>query len=184
MATLVGAGTSVSAAQGPRIKGDRLPFNLHDLEGNRVTSEDPRFEGKVVLVDLWGTWCPPCLTEIPTFNELHARYSAQGLVIVGVAFEYESDADERRRKLSEFVAAYGLNYLVLDGGPVDDAGKALPTIVDLRGFPVEVYVDRAGAVVESRYGYGYKEKWARKLEERIVALLAAPAPKTDPPASP
>ena len=72
-----------AAAEGPHVVGRTLPYQVHDLDGNVVESSDPRFRGKVVLVDLWGTWCPPCITELPTFIDLQSRYGEQGLVRIG-----------------------------------------------------------------------------------------------------
>ena len=57
--------------------------------GNEVALAD--YQGKVLLVDLWGTWCPPCVSEIPTLIDLQERLGDRGLVIVAIAFE---DADE------------------------------------------------------------------------------------------
>ena len=164
----------------PYIEGDRLEFAFDDLDGRPVRSSDSRFEGKVLLVDLWGTWCAPCLSEIPTFVDLQERLGDEGLVIVGVAFEgeeeQEEEAQKRRAYLKEFVAEHGINYLVLDGRAPRDSDEALPGLKNVRGFPVEILVGRDGRVVDIRNGYGYKKRWARELERELTELLQAPAP--------
>ena len=163
--------TAIAAAKEPSVDGDRLVFALSDLDGNAVTSSDRRFDGKVVYVTIWGTWCPPCRTEIPTFNKLQDRYGDDGLVIVGIAFERGSNVDSRRRKLRKFSEKYDINYLVLDGGDTSQFEAALPMMRDVGGFPVEMLIDRSGRVVECRNGYGYKGRWARKLKKEIKHLL-------------
>jgi len=62
--------------------------------------------------------------------------------------------------------------LVLDGGQPDKFEAALPSVTNVRGFPVEILVDRGGGVVVSRNGYGFKKKWAAKLRREIEALLS------------
>lgn len=155
----------------PRVDGARLEFRLPDLDGNLVGSDDPRFEGKVILVELWGTWCPPCLTEIPTLIDLQKRHGERGLIVLAIAFEEREDAGERRKALRAFSEAHRINYLVLDGGSTSDFETALPAVRNVRGLPVEIIVDRQGRVVTSRNGYGYKKRWARKLERELVELL-------------
>ena len=163
------------AGKQPVVEGGRVDFRLPDLHGKVVSSEDPQFAGKVLLVDLWATWCPPCITEIPTLIDLQARYGETGLVIVAIAFEAEEQEEERHARLREFVAQRGVNYLVLDGGPPEDFETALPSVKNVRGFPVEILVDRSGQVAAARNGYGFKKKWAAKIEREIGALLNEPA---------
>jgi len=159
-------------AREPSVKGDSLVFALHDLEGNVVASSDERFKGKVVFVTIWGTWCSPCISEVPTFIDLHDRYVEDGLVILAIAFEREKAVDVRREGLRRFSREHEINYLVLDGGATSDFSTALPMIEHVKGLPIEIIIDRAGVVVESRNGYGYKKKWARKLEKELKKLLA------------
>ncbi len=165
--------TLPALAKQPVVKGGNLEFRLPDLAGAPVASTDARFAGKVVLVDLWATWCPPCLSEIPTLVELQERYGGQGFVLVAIAFETE-DVDRRRTRLRKFVTAQGINYLVLDGGPPDGFAAALPTVKNVKGFPVEILIDRNGQVRSARNGYGYKKKWAKRLKREIEALLGEP----------
>lgn len=168
---MLAATLPTSAAKQPRVEGERLEFRLHDLEGNEVNSSDGRFNDKVLLIDLWGTWCPPCLSEIPTLVELQEHYGDRGLLIVAIAFEGDDDPETRRAYLREFVAEQGINYLVLDGGPPEDFESALPSVRNVRGFPVEILIDRSGKVVEARNSYGFKKGWVKKLTRDLEALL-------------
>jgi thiol-disulfide isomerase/thioredoxin len=162
---------ALAAAGDPSIEGDEWTFAFPDLEGRTVSSSDPELRDKVLLVDLWGTWCPPCVSEIPTFIDLQERLGERGLVIVAIAFESDEDVQARRERLREYVAHYGINYLVLDGGSPEVFGEALPELKNVRGFPIEIVLDREGGVVDVRNGYGYKKRWARKLEGELVELL-------------
>ena len=164
-----------AAAKQPWVEGEQLEFELPDVHGQLVSSADERFLGKVVLVDLWATWCPPCISEIPTFIALQKEFGERGLVVVAIAFEGEDRPEARRRRLQEFIAEHGINYLVLDGGVPEHFENALPAVRNVRGFPVEILIDRAGRVTADRNGYGYKKRWARKLRREIESLLGEPA---------
>lgn len=169
--SLAGCATS-GGGKGPRVEGDRLGFSLQDLEGKRVTSLDEQFRGKVVLVAAWGTWCPPCLSEIPTYNDLNNRFGNAGLEIVAIAFEKEADPKARLNHLQDFVSEHEINYLVLDGGTTEDFVTSLPGVDDVEGLPVEILISRDGMVVDARHGYGYSAKWALDLENRLTELLS------------
>jgi thiol-disulfide isomerase/thioredoxin len=167
---LVGSPPTASTKQ-PVVEGEVLTFRLSDLEGDIVSSAAEPFENRVVLVTLWGTWCPPCVSEIPTLNRLQRAYAEAGLVVVAIAFEKEPNPDVRRRLLRDFVAQHRIRYSVLDGGTTDEFSKALPQVNNVKGLPVEIIIDRTGTVADCRSGRGYSKAWARKLEKRLVALL-------------
>jgi thiol-disulfide isomerase/thioredoxin len=172
----------VSGSQGrkrPSVDGGKLTFKLHDLDGNAVTSKDERFKGKVVFVDLFGTWCPPCLRAIPTFRDLQAKYGDQGFMMLGIAFEYGDNAEERRSYLQGFTRHNGIDYLVLDGGGPGRFATALPGLRGVKGLPVEILIGRDGTVIDARNGYVDKKRWAEEVEARIVEAL-----KAKPPAGP
>ncbi len=156
----------------PEVNGDVLEFNLPDLQGNIVSNVDSLFVDKVVFITIWGTWCPPCRSEIPTFINLQKKYKEAGLVILAIAFEKIEDGNVRRENLRSFVDEQNINYLVLDGGDVSEFSNALPQIEDVDGLPIEIFINRTGKVVETRNGYGYTESWAEELEENLQNLLA------------
>ena len=110
----------------PTIIGDTLEFTLRDFDGNEVRHTDVRFKGKVVLVDIWGTWCPPCRDAVPNLVDMQEKYSDAGPVIVGVAFEDSEDPEERRERVMKFVDEYRVNYLMLDGTQAGSVSEAFP----------------------------------------------------------
>jgi len=156
----------------PEVNGDVLEFNLPDLQGNIITNMDSIFVGKVIFITIWGTWCPPCRSEIPTFIYLQKKFKDEGLVILAIAFEKNKDNLARKEYLQNFVDEQKINYLVLDGGDTSEFSYALPQIEDVDGLPIEIFIDRAGKVVETRNGFGYSESWAEELEEDLQNLLA------------
>ena len=166
----------------PTVEGGVLSFKLHDLDGQPVTSDDDRFKGKVVFVDIFATWCPPCVRAIPTFSDLQMRYRNDGLVILGIAFEHGDNANGRRSYLRGFAGQNAINYPVLDGGTPEQFSTALPGVGNVRGFPIEILIGRDGAVLEARSANVYKKGWAEKLEARLVeALRIEPAETPSPP---
>ena len=80
-------------------------FNLEDLNGNEISLSD--FEGKVLFLNFWATWCPPCRAEIPDFIEVYNKYKDQGLAILGVSVDRIS-----ANKVEDFVIKNKMNYPV------------------------------------------------------------------------
>ncbi len=175
-ALVVASLVPAQAAKHPWVDEGRLEFRLPDLDGRFVNSSDARFEGKVVLVDLWATWCPPCVTEIPTLIEIQNEYADQGLIVVAIAFEADEQPEARRRHLEEFKAKHDITYLVLDGGHPNEIGSAIPAVRNVTGFPIEIFIDRSGQVTRTRNSYGFKKSWAKKLHREVENLLGEGRP--------
>lgn len=164
---------AAGCASGPRVETEILDFELPGLTGANYAASDKIFADKVLLVTLWGTWCPTCISEIPALNSLQARFGDEEFAVVAIAFERDADAGVRRRGLGAFVEQHEIDYLVLDGGATESFSSSLPMVKGVTGFPVEILIDRNGRVVECRNGYGYSKEWAQELEERIAGLLYA-----------
>ena len=93
------------------------------MEGKTVRSSD--FAGKVVVLDFWTTWCPPCRAEIPGFVELQKQYGDKGLVIVGVSLDQQGP-----EVVTPFMKQFSMNYPVVMG----DA-KIVQAFGGIRGIP-------------------------------------------------
>ncbi len=148
-------------------------FKLPDLDGKPLALAS--LKGKVVVVDVWGTWCPPCRAEVPHFVELQKTHGKQGLQIVGINYERAADPIPG---IKSFAKEYGINYPLVIG---DDATQE--KIPDFQAFPTTLFIDRKGEVRLVAVGARPQEY----LEAVINKLLAEPAPagskKTDTPAT-
>jgi thiol-disulfide isomerase/thioredoxin len=120
-------------------------FSFPDLDGRIVSNTDPRFQGKVVLVSISGSWCPNCHDEAPFLSELYKKYRAQGLEIVSLSFEEEAQLKNPVR-LRAFIKRYGIGYTVLLPGEPKDLNAKVPQGVNLSSFPTTFFLGRDGRV--------------------------------------
>lgn len=130
-------------------------FAFPDLEGQIVSLEDPRFDGKVVLVNIFGSWCPNCNDEAPFLAQWAHRYREQGLEIVGLAYEFSGDTDRDREMVRRFANRFGIDYPLLLAGTSDKkaAGETLPDLTSVVAFPTSVFIDRRGRVRRIHSGF-------------------------------
>lgn len=117
-------------------------FELPDTDGQRRRIS--ALQGRVIVLNFWATWCPPCVRELPMLADLERRYSAQGLSIVGVA---EDDADDVRA----FLQRYPTGYLQLISNPFGESISG--RYGNLRKvLPFTVVIDRRGLKVWQHFG--------------------------------
>lgn len=150
----------VSQDRGGGIKPlDRLPhFRLPDLDGQEVAVD--RWAGKVLVLNFWATWCPPCLRELPLFDELQRRHADAGLQVVGIAID-DKEAVEK------FLAEHGVSFPILLG---DGEAIALSRRLGnrLQGLPFTLIFDANGKRVHAHTG----EVTRADLAEHLEPLLA------------
>jgi peroxiredoxin len=115
-------------------------FELPDLHGQPHRLSDLR--GRVVFLNLWTTWCPPCREEMPAMEALHRRLRARGLVVLAV-----SQDTNGAEAVAPFVAEMGLSFPVL----LDPDGR-LSTRYGVTGYPETFIIDRNGNVVHHTIG--------------------------------
>ena len=120
-------------------------FSFPDLNGHVVSNADARFRGKVLVVEITGSWCPNCHDEAPFLAEMYRNYSRQGLEIVSLSFE-EADQLKDPARLRAFVKKYGLEFPVLLGGDPDEANAKLEQLVNWNTWPATLFIDRRGLV--------------------------------------
>jgi peroxiredoxin len=111
----------------------KADFRLADLEGKSWHLQD--LKGKVVLVNFWATWCPPCRKEMPDLQALYDKYKDQGLVVLSIS-------DEEAAKVSPFISDKKINYPVL----LDPGRKATEALI-VDGIPKSFVYDREGKLV-------------------------------------
>ena len=154
-----------------------LRFSASTLDGKTVTESDPRFKGKVVLLNIMGSWCPNCHDEAPFLEELYRTYRARGLQIVSLSFE---DAEQLKtaERLRAFIQAYGIDYTVLLGGEPSELGAKLPQAVNLNTWPATFFIGRDGLVRGAHAGFAGKatgiahQQLKAELRATVEKLLA------------
>jgi thiol-disulfide isomerase/thioredoxin len=155
-------------------------FAFPDLEGRTVTERDPRFRDKVVLVDIFGSWCPTCHDAAPELVRLYRRYHDQGLEIVGLAYEVTGDTAIDARQVRRYRRKFGIPFPLLLAG-INDTEAAATTLPQLRGFtsfPTTVFLGRDGRVRRVHAGFygpatgAQHERLIREFEREVERLLA------------
>lgn len=120
-------------------------FRFPDLNGRVVSDADARFQGKVLVVEITGSWCPNCHDEAPFLAEMYRKLGGQGLEVVSLSFE-EADQLKNPSRLRAFVKKYGLEFPVLLCGEPDEANTKLAQLVNWNTWPVTLFIDRHGKV--------------------------------------
>jgi thiol-disulfide isomerase/thioredoxin len=141
--------------------GERLrSFSLPGIEGAEPVTPGT-FRGRVLVVNFWGTWCKPCLEELPEFDQLYRRYRKHGMTLLAIATDEDAQAVKElvtKRKLGAKIALAGEAYAGQYGSPK---------------FPFTFVVDHKG-VIQASYR-GYKPECLGQLEADIRAQLEARA---------
>ena len=172
--------TDASQHTGVKNAAELFHFNFPDLSGKLVADNDPRFAGKVVLINISGSWCPNCHDEAPFLVELYRKYRAKGLEIVSLSFE-EADQLKNPERLRAFMKRYGIEYTVLLGGDTSEAKDKLSQASNWDAWPTTFFVGRDGKVRGAHAGFPSKasgELYAKAKEEftaKVEKLLAESA---------
>lgn len=136
------------------IGGEPIAIQGKDLNGRTISLE--QYKGKVVLIDFWATWCPPCRAEIPNVAEVYKKYKDRGFEVIGVSLDREVG------KLESYVKKNGINWPQIYDGV--DKKYPIARAYRVASIPYTVLIGRDGKIVAVRLR-------AHNLEESVVAAL-------------
>jgi peroxiredoxin len=130
-------------------------FVLTSLDGQQVRLS--QYRGKVVILDFWATWCPPCKLELPHFIELYKEFRQDGLEIIGVSLDRIG-----QQEVSAFVKEWKIPYTVVMGN-----GAVVKSYGGIRGIPTTFVIGKDGKIYRKYVGYRKKEVF----EKDVLKLL-------------
>lgn len=131
-------------------------MGLNLLNGGVLKLES--FRGKVLLVDFWATWCVPCLSEIPMFNQLKKDYQPKGVEVVAIALD-----DEGAAKVKPFLKAHPMDYTQVIG----DQNTPDAFNVDASTLPVTILIDKQGRIRFRHVGITKKEVFEGEINQLL-----------------
>lgn len=171
-ATAPATGTTRTAPDAASAPAPPLPANIanstiQSLDGDEFKLTD--YKGKVVVLDLWATWCGPCRDEIPALIELGKEYGARGVEIIGITTDKRTtpDADEATALVRDFAREFNINYKL--GWTNDDLDQLI--VFGGSSIPQTLVIGRDGAVVMHHAGFS-PARTPQKLRDAIEQALA------------
>lgn len=166
-----------------RVLEPRQPvsFRFPDVDGKVLSYDDPRFEDKVVLIELFGSWCANCNDAAPHLVDWYKRYRERGLEVVGLAFEHTGDVERDRRQVQLYAKHHKIDFPLLLAG-TSDLQQPLPDLSQVPVYPTLLFVGRDGLVKKIHSGFLgpsaglHYERQIAEMQADIEALLDASEP--------
>ncbi len=159
---------------------EKLAFSFPNLDSTLVSLEDARYQNKVVVVQLMGSWCPNCMDETLFFKDIYPRYQPRGLEIISLGYERDPGFAPASKRLLKVKQRLGIKWPMLVAGPANkaEAAETLPMLNHVMSFPTTIIIDRAGKVRNIHTGFSgpgtgvYYERFAEEFTTLVEKLLA------------
>ncbi|MFZ6014214.1 MAG: peroxiredoxin family protein [Bacteroidota bacterium] len=158
---------------------ERIDFSFPDVNGNKVTLNDEKYKSKVVILQLFGTWCPNCMDEtkflVPWYNENKDR----GVEIIGLAYERKDDFTYASGRVKKMIDKLNVKYDFVIAGTNDKekASETLPQLNRIAAFPTTIFIGKDGKVKKIHTGFAgpgtglYYDQFVQHFNETINELL-------------
>lgn len=136
---------------------DKVKFSFPNTDGEMVSLEDERFQDKVVLIQIMGTWCPNCLDETKYYTQYYKDNSEEPFEIVSLAFEYAPTKEKAMAAINKFKKAVEVPYPVLlaqfGTSSKTKANEKLPMLNHVLSYPTTIFIDKNGTVRRIHTGF-------------------------------
>lgn len=161
------------------MKGDQVHFKLKDLNGKEYTFPNEQTKGKVVIIQIMGTWCPNCMDETNFYKELYAAYHDKGLEVISIGYEAADAFEDQVKKIQTLKERHNLEFTFLVGGKAskDLASQQFEMLNEVISFPTSIYIGRDGQVKRIHTGFNgpgtgsYYEEYVQKTHALIQQML-------------
>lgn len=163
---------------------DRINFTFPDLKGKPISISDDKYKGKVVIVEIIGTWCPNCTDQTRFLSPWFSKNKHRGVEAIAVGFEQKDDLEYAKYTLGKLKEFYKIEYDILFGGLADKkiATEKFQGLNRMAAFPTTIIFDRSGKIREIYTGYTgditgkYYKNYVKKFNKVLDELIAEPNP--------
>ena len=133
----------------------RIHFELPGMDGSTVSLDDPEYQGKVIILQIFGTWCPNCMDETRFLSGWYNRNQHKGVEILAIAFERKDNFSYARERIERMKEKYNIHYDFLFGGKSDkeEVLCVLPMLNTMVSFPTTIFIDKRGKVRKIHTGF-------------------------------
>lgn len=159
---------------------ERLRLSLPDLNGGMVSLEDEKYKGKVLIIEILGSWCPNCIDQIEFLSPWFKANQHRGVAVIGVAFEAKDDIEYAKKTLSRLKNRYDIQYELLFAGKADNkvVAEKFDDLNTFLAFPTTIIIGRDGKVREIHTGFSGKgtgffyEEYVKKFNRDLDHLIS------------
>jgi peroxiredoxin len=163
---------------------DKFDFTFPDINGRSVSLSDEKYKGKVVIIEIMGTWCPNCIDQVTFLAPWFKENKSKGVEAIGLAFEAKDDMAFAKNTLTKLKNRYDIQYDLLFAGKVGGnvVAEKLPAIDKFLAYPTTIIVGRDGKVKEIHTGFSGKgtgkfyDDYVKKWNEDLAKLISEPLP--------
>jgi len=158
---------------------DRLAFSFPDVNGNKISPSDERFKNKVLILQIFGTWCPNCMDETKFLTKWYKENKPEDVEVLGLAYEAKADFDYASGRVKKMKARLGVPYDFVIAGTKDkeEAAKTLPMLNHILSFPTTIFIGKDGEVKRIHTGFSgpgtgvYYDQFVQRFNETVDELL-------------
>lgn len=159
---------------------DRLAFTFPNLQGQPVSITDPQFQGKMVVVQIFGSWCPNCLDETKFLTDWYSKNRDRGVEIIGLGYEVSPEFAKAKARIKKMRDRLHVPYTLLVAGTKDKelVAQSLPALNQVLSFPTTLFLDRQGKVQKIHTGFSgpgtgkYYDAFVQDFNQTIDLLAA------------
>jgi len=159
---------------------DHISFSFPDVSGKKVSLTDEKYRNKVVILQLFGTWCPNCMDETKFLKQWYDNNKDRGIEIIGLAYERKMDFDYASSRVKKMVEKFDVRYdFVIAPGThdKDKASETLPMLNKVIAFPTTIFIGKDGKVKKIHTGFTgpgtgkYYDEFVQHFNETVNELL-------------
>lgn len=163
---------------------DKIDFSFPDADHVLISPSDEKYTGKVLILQLLGTWCPNCMDETKFLSSWYDKNKDRGVEIIGLAYEMRDDFDYASGHVKKMIDKLGVDYDVVIAGTQDKdaASKTLPALKHVVAFPTTIFIGKDGKVRKIHTGFTgpgtgiYYQQFVEHFNEIVNELLSEKTP--------